>query len=754
MRIGDLLSRERFLNGVKRIGRLRISVGHDSLLALSALILILIVAFAIRLFPLRWEIDLGADPVQLHLSEFDPYFQFRFTEYMLKNGFISWAWPEQWVDTYRWYPGGINVAIAGFPGLPMTAASLYAIFSALGVNVGLMDFCALFPAFMGMLASLVIYFFGKDIGGRPIGLLAALFLALSPSYIQRTQVGFFDDETVGVLALLLFAFFFLRSLDRQRPLSSTVKYALASGAAMGYYCASWGAAYYALGVAILYVFLMIILRRYTQRLLLSYSLTFGLGLSIATLVPKLSLGYLTTSVILPVAGLFVLLCVAEILRALRSTRVKTLFVIILLAIVSGSFLLLWQLGYMGGIAGKFISVINPLARADSPLVESVAEHRISAWGPIYYDFGIAIVFFVAGFYFLLRNLNDRNLFLLILGLTSLYFASSMVRLLVLMAVAFGLLAAIGIMGVLRPFALLLREPLPRVGTKKRGGLQAVGKEFSGAAVFLVFIILMTNFAIPMPKVYRQAWSPVTITAASLPIVPTTPVQEWLDMLSWTKSNLGAGTVVCSWWDYGYWLTTLGNVTSLADNATINTTQIQNIGFMFMANETQSIEMLRLYDASYILVFTTFDINGRWIGYGDEGKWMWMARISGQARERFVQDGFLDDTFSWTDESIFGDYNSTAGEWDWNATGMGSTVYKLMAWGKHRWCEGKVADPEVAKWSKNNMTTEDITPDYFKEAYFAGASLSASEARSNYGGIVPLVCLFEIDWQKYDSDSQT
>src|SRR4030066_699248 len=172
--------------------------------------------------------------------------------------------------------------------------------------------------------------------------------------------------------------------------------------------------------------------------------------------------------------------------------------------------------------------------------------------------------------------------------------------------------------------------------KTKRGLARVSKEYSGIAVFLVFLLLVTQLAFSpqsggVPKVYGAAYSPITISASSLPIAPNEPVQEWLNMISWTQNNLQSTTVVCSWWDYGYWLTILGNVTTLADNATINGTQIENVGFIMMANETQSLKMLRQYDAKYILVFVTLELTqtsqqsvvadfGRW---GDEAKWFWM-----------------------------------------------------------------------------------------------------------------------------------
>jgi len=741
MGIRDILSKEYVVNGLKSLGKFRIKISHGSIMTFSALLLILFIAFTVRIFQMQWEIQSGS----MHLSEFDPYFQYRFTEYLVKNGFVSWAWPEQWWDMQRWYPFGINVARAGFPGLPFTAAFLYKIISALGLNIDLMDFCALFPPIMGMLACIPIYFLGKDVGGKHVGLIAALFLALSPSYIQRTSLGFFDDEAIGIFALLVFMIMFLRSIEENRPLSSSVKYALGSGLALGYFCSGWGAAFYPIGVTVLFVFVLILLRRYTHQLLLSYSLTFGLGLFIAINVPKLTPTYLTTVPILPIAGVLVLLCLYEISRVLASTKWKVILIIAFLAMLIGGFGVLWQLGYMHDIAGKFWSVINPFERAASPLTESVAEHRISAWGSLYYEFGIGIIFFLAGFFFVMRNPDDKNLFLLILGLTSLYFSCSMVRLLVLIAPAFSLLASIGVIGILKPFNTLFKEP-PKIFTKKKYSLEHVGREFSGTAIFLIFLILMTNFAFSpqsggMPRVYTQADTPVTISGGSLSIVPNAPVKAWMDALGWLKS-LSTAPVVCSWWDYGYWLTILGNATSLCDNATINTTQIENVGFTFMANETISLKMLEQYDVKYVLVFVTADANGNWLdgAGGDNGKWMWMARISGKNRNRFINNGFIDESNAWINESSFGYFNTTLNKWIWNARGVNSTIYKLMSWAKTRWCESNgVTDPDAVLA---------IKPEYFDEAYFAWPT--RDEAINDYRGVVPLVCIYEVNWQKYYS----
>jgi asparagine N-glycosylation enzyme membrane subunit Stt3 len=218
------------------------------------------------------------------------------------------------------------------------------------------------------------------------------------------------------------------------------------------------------------------------------------------------------------------------------------------------------------------------------------------------------------------------------------------------------------------------------------------------------------------------------------------------MLQYLNNFQDGKIVVVSWWDYGYWLTLLGNVTSLTDNATIDTKQIENVGFTFMANETYAVNMLKQYGAKYILVYATFDAGGNWVDWagGDNGKWSWMADISGNAHDRFIKEGFIDSNSMWTSKDAFGMINNSTGAWDWNSVGFNSTFYKLMSWGKNRWCQvsNGGSDPDAG-----NVTQ----PTYFTEEFFSGETLSPDNAKARYRGLVPLVCLYKIDWQKYYSD---
>ena len=68
-------------------------------------------------------------------------------------------------------------------------------------------------------------------------------------------------------------------------------------------------------------------------------------------------------------------------------------------------------------------------------------------------------------------------------------------------------------------------------------------------------------------------------------------------------------VVASWWDYGYWITTVSNKTTLVDNATWNWTQISRAASMSVSNETEAVKISKKYDATHVVIFVRFYYDG-------------------------------------------------------------------------------------------------------------------------------------------------
>jgi len=743
--------------GLKNIPAVRPRVSYSSLTKIALILIILIMAFCVRLLPIRWG---------YYLSEFDPHYQYRQAKYIAENGLFGENGWSSWHDYMSWYPWGNEIPRHSYPGLPVTAAALYLILETLGVplvsNPGLdpllsdpvYNLCVIFPVIMGTITCLAMYFLGRDLDGEAVGMLAALFLALDAAFIGRTALGFFDDETVGIFGILIFILFFLRSIDMKRSLKAGLVYAIAAGLSLGYLSVSWGASKYPIVMTALFALVLLVTGRYSLRLLLSYAATFLLALSIAVSIPYLGIRFLLGVEILPVYGVFFLLIVAEVSRRTKALGRKLIYMIILFGLAGAAVFFLWSGGMIGQLEVKFWSVLNPFVRFENPLVESVAEHRPSAWGTFYYNFGLGVFFVPVGLFFATMMATNPSLFMVIYGLTSVFFASSMIRLNIIVSPVVSLLWALGLVRVLRPFILSLRETAEPSRRKTRFR-SVLGRETAAGILVMTLILFALTYVIGTdfvagpraqgPRVFTQAFSPTTIAAAGMSVEPSGgTARDWIDTLIWMRENLPPsperprepGTVVASWWDYGYWITAIANRTTLADNGTWNWTQIQQIGRMFMSNETEATKILREYNVTHVVVFTTFyPVNPLEVRVmtplagGDEGKWQWMARIPGLDDRDF---GNLTLGWDYVDLNENGRAldaygREESGEVHVNSKGQNSTLFKLMYYGR-----------DVTLLGYSGVQLE-----HFEKAYFSQKAGSPKPAPGTQ--TIALVCVYEVNY---------
>jgi dolichyl-diphosphooligosaccharide--protein glycosyltransferase len=62
-------------------------------------------------------------------------------------------------------------------------------------------------------------------------------------------------------------------------------------------------------------------------------------------------------------------------------------------------------------------------------------------------------------------------------------------------------------------------------------------------------------------------------------------------MQWLKENTPEDAVIASWWDYGYWITTLAERKTLVDNATLIDWQIRKVASMFMSTSNNAWQIL-------------------------------------------------------------------------------------------------------------------------------------------------------------------
>jgi len=549
-------------------------------------------------------------------------------QYTVDHGFLAWF---QWHDTMSWYPYGADMPTWNLYGEAFVIAAKVILLRDLGVAASPFDAAMIFPVIAGTLTVLVAYYLGKDFWGKGAGLLTALFLALNPSSIGRTQLGFLRHEPLGILLMLLIFLFFRRSTVPKTSTRSTVVYSALTGFCLYYLAAEWAGSLYPLDLIPLYVIVVVLVGRYSKKLFLSYSISMGIFLVFTPfLVPKLGFTDLTDITWLAVIAGEVVLLAREASSYLENTRARFYT---LVGTVGASVAALAALSYFNIISlpyGKFFAVINPFVRGDVPIIASVAEHQPATWGSFFYEFGAITFLILFGIVFVIQRGRNEDIFIVLWGITAVYFAASFVRLTLLLAPAFCILGAIGTVELGKPAVDIVREAVIYPKRKTRV-ISRIGREF-GLAIFLILLIaIIPTFWTAV----RGSYQPATIVTSSIPTAPSAgnelKYDDWLEALSWMSQNTAPGSVIFAWWDYGYWITALGNRTTIADNGTQNSTQIGMIAQTFLDNITMAIPNLQRYNVSYVAIFITPSggTSGGWQGFGEDGKWYWMARIGNQ-----------------------------------------------------------------------------------------------------------------------------
>ena len=67
--------------------------------------------------------------------------------------------------------------------------------------------------------------------------------------------------------------------------------------------------------------------------------------------------------------------------------------------------------------------------------------------------------------------------------------------------------------------------------------------------------------------------------------------DWKEATLWLKQNTSEDAIIASWWDYGYWITTLSDRTTLVDNATLIDWQIKKMAYTLITTPENSWNIL-------------------------------------------------------------------------------------------------------------------------------------------------------------------
>jgi dolichyl-diphosphooligosaccharide--protein glycosyltransferase len=632
------------------------------------LLVTLVIIFATALI-LRIEPLLDSQPI---VRAFDPWFQLRVTDYVADNGYAAFF---TWYDDSTWVPFGRDMAKTSYIGVPFTSAFFYFLLNGLGITVDVISVSLVLPAFMGALTAVVAFFLGRELYNNTVGLFTGIFTAFIPAFLQRTIAGFYDNECIGVFAIVLTTFLFMRGLKR-----GSLPASVGAGLALAYLQVSWGASEFMLGLLALYAFTMLVIGHYSKRLLSSYLITISLGIFLGNLIPRNGFGNLTDFTILAPIGVGALLAMYEIWLRIGGYREATASALaphmkpILFGLITPVIGVVSYLIYAGSntltitpyssnpilrIGAKFLSVINPFLRLDQRIFASVAEHLPSPWGSFYNTLLVLIFFFPLGLYFLFKRGRDEDWLILIYGVTSVYFAGSMIRLGLILAPGVAVLAAVASYNILAPYAKVVTQQ--SVFERRRFRMSSsLTSEHALTAFAFIGLLLSVNVILGVNYVSVQVGNP---EFAQAPLSQSGQATDWQVAMTYIRNVLPSGSIIASWWDYGYWINGASGAKTIVDNATFNSTQIALMGYALMAlNLTESLKTFKLWDTTHVLVYW----GHRYSGFGgDDGKWPWMVRI---AEDRFGTSLIDDATYLGENDATLEPFYS-------------STLYKLLSYGE-------------------------------------------------------------------------
>ncbi|MBT5771719.1 MAG: hypothetical protein HOI08_02855, partial [Flavobacteriaceae bacterium] len=609
---------------------------------------VLVLAFSMSFLIRSQPADYGYE-----LMEFDPFFNFRATEYIVENGFAEFF---TWDDDKSWYPHGRNVSSNSQVMLHTTAAISYQIF---GGNSSLYDFTILFPAVIGSLTVIVIFGLVRVFGGTTAGLFASLLFAVSLPIIIRGSIGWFKSEPLGIFYGLLGLYLFLSAINSKNKKITILKI-ISGGIIMGFGMSSWGGNQFFIIPLGLFILALPFVRKDHKFLLWSVPLFVLIFILTSSTFERpgpsfvYSLGGI--SLIIPTFFLITSIFIQKISKDKNKIR-NSLFLLISIIII-GSFLVILndESNVLPLPSYRYLNALNPFLTTTDPLVDSVAEHATPTIKQSFLFNSILMIFSGLGIWLILSKKsfqskliikNEMKIFALIIGICGIYVSSSFIRLEVFASISLIILASIAL-------SILTKEIFKiNLSNKKSYSLKI-------SYVLIIFILFMIPLFVPTNSNWISAVDipPTILTGAT----NHPPSNDWLDALEWIKLNTPENSVVASWWDYGYWIQTLAERTSLADNSTLHTTEIQKIAWMLLDTPDTSWNTLQQMNTDYVVIFIAGErldaqYNGEQLFYlahgGDESKIPWFVRIAEFNEEKYFEiDSFTGNDYFWN-ETLLG-----------------------------------------------------------------------------------------------------
>ena len=603
------------------IGNFDFKFNH--ILIIGILALSFSISFLIRSLPADygWE-----------LNEFDPFFNYRATQHIVENGISSYL---SWNDDLSWYPHGRDISLTSQSMLHIITAYTYTLFSS---GIDLYDYTIIFPVIIGSLSTIVIFFVTREIGGTTAGLLSSLLFSVSLAITVRGVIGWFKSEPLGLFLGLLSIFLLLNSFNSKFCKNSIIKIAL-SGIFLSLSLSAWGGnQFFIILVGLFFISLPFVYKEKISvlKLLPLFSISFVV---ITALSERPGINFIFGFGGLMILGttIFSMICILIQKRNIKKLNFKNSALILFSIVIVSSIFILGNDSFnpLNLTQHRYLNAIYPLFTTTDPLIDSVSEHETLSLNVSFQFHSVLMIFAGIGIWLLFKKSNSLTItshsksFLLILVLFGSYIGSAFMRLEVFTSISIIIISSIGITLLLKSFR--------NINSSKK-------TIFTYSFFTFIVVILLVPLFLPVTSnvLYVSSAMPPTILNGGTNFQGS--FKDWQETLEWINDNTSPDAVIGSWWDYGYWIQTISERKTLADNSTLIDSRIKEIAKIFFMKPDDAWSSLNDLETDYFVLFVAGenlknsnpDYDGIFLlgGGGDESKKLWFGKIAGIPMEDY------------------------------------------------------------------------------------------------------------------------
>mmetsp|Transcript_67283 Transcript_67283/g.194601 ORF Transcript_67283/g.194601 Transcript_67283/m.194601 type:complete len:831 (+) Transcript_67283:105-2597(+) len=344
------------------------------------------------------------------IHEFDPWFNFRATEYLAEHGLSKFF---KWYDYMSWYPIGRPVGTTIYPGMQIVSVWIWEAMKHIptvkykmpkeiltqipkwllfylpnkgkGLSFGPMslnDVCCMVPAWFGAVATFLTFMWAWEASeSSNAALFAAAVMSILPAHIMRSMSGEFDNECVAVSTFCLVLWLWSRSV--RTP--SSWPCGILAGIAYITAAVTWGGYIFINNLIGLHAAVLVVLGKYSTGLYRAYTLYYLIGTIGAMQLPVIGWAPIRSLEQMPsllTFAVYQLMELCEIYRRHRkqgmSARGFFLFRVavfsVVAAVCAAVVSMLVQLGYFMPLGARIRGLFLEAVKTGNPLVDSVAEH--------------------------------------------------------------------------------------------------------------------------------------------------------------------------------------------------------------------------------------------------------------------------------------------------------------------------------------------------------------------------------------------